>query len=312
MAVDPRIDQRTEGLPGGIILPAYNAVYDPKTMGQMQGYENMLAMNSGGYNKFRDLALSKGPSAYANAASRRQNLLAMQGKENLASGTQGQNALAMSNLAAQGGLSSGARERVAETGQNAYAMGSQDLARGNAMANLQIGSEDQAQKLNALGALPGMEQSRVSGWNEVRGRDLANEMGETGRINEYNRSRAETINTAIANAAQAQATLDAKPDGFFGGRNSFFNNPFGRSRNRSNSASSVTSPSSTPSVTPSTISGSGSGGVTIAPQQTSVGFGGGAGEVSPAPRAGYHGGVPDGSTYSLYNANGTPKQRSIG
>jgi hypothetical protein len=211
---DPRIGGGTPLLPGadyaGMIFPDYNTVYDPTSMASLPGYEKQVAAGSGGFNRYKDFALSRGPSPYARAAGREQGLQAMQGKNRLVSGQQGANAMAMGNLAAQGGLSSGARERVAESGRNALTMGAQNLE-ASRMGNLaRIGTEDQQQKLNALGALPGMEMSRVAGWEAARGRDLANQMGETGRINAYNMDRARQTNEALAAQKQAEAMADQK------------------------------------------------------------------------------------------------------
>lgn len=212
------------GAPGGIVFPDYNQVYDHSTMAGVPKYEAMLNQNSGGYNKFRDFALAKGPSSYANAQNRALRLNNISGKDSLARATQGQNALAMGNLAAQGGLSSGARERTVQAGQKSYVDGAQDLSRSNALAMLNVGAQDQGQKLNALGALPGMEQSRVSGWNDARSKDVANQMAETGRVNEYNLARSQEINRAIAAQREAEALAAEKKKK--GEEISFTNGPF--------------------------------------------------------------------------------------
>jgi hypothetical protein len=189
----------------GFNFADYNPVYNPVTMSQLPGYEKQVNANSGGFNKFRDFAMSKGPSSYANSATRAANLLAMSNKEHLAKSTMSQNALANSNLAAQGGLSSGARERVAETGQRSYIEGLQDTNRDNSLNLLNIGAQDQGQKLNALGALPGMENARVSGWSNARNMDLSNQMAEGNRINEYNMANISARNSALAAQKQAAA-----------------------------------------------------------------------------------------------------------
>jgi hypothetical protein len=65
----------------------------------------------------------------------------------------------VSNLAQHGGVSAGARMRAARGGARDYLNMSQAAARAGQGARMGIGVQDESNRINQLGALPGMEQT---------------------------------------------------------------------------------------------------------------------------------------------------------
>jgi hypothetical protein len=110
-----------------------------------------------GIGKFREEALREGPSAWNALAKRAQGAQAAAGRERAGAESAGRAAEARSGLAMRGGLSSGARERLAkESGRDFLSM-SQDIGRDEAMSGMQIDMSDEQNRMQRLGMLPGME-----------------------------------------------------------------------------------------------------------------------------------------------------------
>lgn len=190
----------------GIPLPTYNPAYNPSTMALLPQYMREVAANDQGYQSFSKEALRRGPSAWAGLAKVQQALEARNQRENAAqqaaaAGTEEENKLAMT-----GGLSSGARERAATAAANATTKGAQDVNRQEQMNNMQIGLNDEQQRLQELSQLPGMEQGRISGWENVSGRDLQNLLQENQARNQFNMGLYNTQMQAWAAEKQAEAT----------------------------------------------------------------------------------------------------------
>lgn len=114
-------------------------------------------LDTSGLNEFQSQAESQGPSQWAQQAEGQQNYLAMQAKDQGAATTAGQTATAQAALAAKGGLSGGAAERLAQGGANNYLNMTQGINNTETGNNMQIGMNDQQNKLSMLGQLPGMQ-----------------------------------------------------------------------------------------------------------------------------------------------------------
>lgn len=116
-------------------------------------------------------ALTSGQSPWAQMMTQQQRLGQQKLAEQATQGVQGAQSAALSSLARKGGLSSGARERAVLGGQRNLQMGLQDVARQGAMDRLNIGIEDERQKLNLLQGLPGAyaqgTQTALSPWSEI-------------------------------------------------------------------------------------------------------------------------------------------------
>lgn len=132
----------------------------PLFQGRPAVNEYMSMLPQEGYNASQDEALRKGPSAWSGMANNMANLKEADARERGAGEIAGQTAKARSDLAAQGGLSSGARERIAEGGAKNYMAMSQDLARQGLSNETQVGMQDEQNRINNLGNFTGMEATK--------------------------------------------------------------------------------------------------------------------------------------------------------
>ena len=88
----------------------------------------------------------------------------------------GQTAQAEGGLAMNGGLSSGARERAAEGGANNYMNMAQNAARQNSLNQLQVGVNDQQNKIQQMGMLPGMQEQALQPMLQAQNQNVQNTM----------------------------------------------------------------------------------------------------------------------------------------
>lgn len=184
----PSIDINDPNSPyyGFAALPDYNPSFTP----------NMLNMS--GLNKFREEALRTGPSQWDRLAKLSSAGKQANEQENALKQSQAQTAASMDDLAARGGLSSGARERTQQSGQKNYLAMTQDLNRQGNLNDLQLDVNDEQNRMSQLGQLPGMELQSVQPMVQ-----------ENDKRNEYNKWKTDTQNQAIANQKQAQATQNS-------------------------------------------------------------------------------------------------------
>lgn len=151
-----------------------------------------LSNLEGSMDRYRAEAMRTGPSAWARLAEQAQLQEALQARDRAAGLARGTEAAARSSLAMRGGLSSGARERVArDSARNVMAM-DQDVSRSLAANKLQIGMNDEANRLAMLGQLPGMEAEALKpgmllAEARLKGRqfDLQNRLAERDRVNAW-------------------------------------------------------------------------------------------------------------------------------
>lgn len=203
---------------------------------------NGINLNKDGLEAIRKRALSPGQSQWADLMMQKQGIeegAAMDAASR--SGTAATNK-AFSDLAVRGGLSKGARERIATKGNNALAMAKADARRQGMLDRFGIGTTDEAQKLDLLKGLPGMEvqalqpeMNKTSMWadladsetNRKMNLDLSNRnyrtdinknnldslIKDVGGRNTYEQGKyAERMKAWAANK-QAQATAAAGDDG---------------------------------------------------------------------------------------------------
>lgn len=139
----------------------------------------------------KNAALSSGPSPWAllalNQQMKQRNLANEQGAQQ----TAGAKATADAGLAAEGGLSSGARERNSESGMKDYLAMTQGNETNENANDLQIGLNDEQNKMTQQGTAAQIEQSN------------------TNNINSYNQNMYNQQMQAWAANQQAQATKDA-------------------------------------------------------------------------------------------------------
>lgn len=214
--------QYTPGqLPGAPLSPQWNQPYDPNTMALLPGMEQQLGgIDTSGLKNsvgaFRDMALRKGPSAWALMAGNQQDALAGNARERGAAETNAQTASAMDRLAMSGGLTSGARERAAEGGAKNYMDMSQDTARQATLNKLQIGVNDEQNKIQEMGQLPGMEASalqpdfqKATMWNTAHQADVGNAMNNNNSANAFNQNLYGQKMQALSSQQMANATAQS-------------------------------------------------------------------------------------------------------
>lgn len=132
----------------------------PDFQGRPLVNEYMSMMPQEGYNAYQGEALRQGPSAWAGMTNNMANLKEADARERGAGEVAGQTAQSRSQLAAQGGLTSGARERIAEGGAKNYMAMSQDLARQGLSNETQVGVQDEQNRMSNLGNFASMEGTK--------------------------------------------------------------------------------------------------------------------------------------------------------
>lgn len=161
-------------------------------------------------------ALRSGPSAWRNMLSQSLQSQQKQGLNNAAQAAAGQTAQAEANLASHGGLSSGARERLAAQGGNNYLNMAQDVNNqaGQGMLNADI--QDEQNRMSQLRAQPGMEIAATApelakanmniGAQQY---DLNNNINSFDKLNYANLQKYNSQMGAWAAGQQAQATQNS-------------------------------------------------------------------------------------------------------
>lgn len=204
--------------------PSYQKGYDPNTMAmapQVQNELNGVNLDTRGLDKFRNEALRTGPSRWAGLQVGKtygeEQAARERAKQEALSGT----SQAQSDLAMHGGLSSGARERTAQTGQRSELAMSQQAGRQGAQNRLQVGINDESNRIAQLSQLPAFEQQvygnqfqKAQALNQAHLQDVQNQIAETNRLNEYNATMAGLRNQA--NATNQQANFAAQQEAHSG------------------------------------------------------------------------------------------------
>jgi hypothetical protein len=215
---DPTTGGQIDPATGQLKYPGYLQGFnsDMETAPEFQKALNMLNMNNSALNKYRNEALRSGPSNYANLANKQNRMLAMEQRGNLADQIAGSNATAMSNLATHGGITSGAKERLAETGRNNLLDMSQNINNQASKNAMQIGANDEQNRISQLSQVPGMElgASTFDLDKEKLGLgakqyDIGQKVGESARQNMFNMNKYNQGMSAWAANQQANATADS-------------------------------------------------------------------------------------------------------
>lgn len=123
----------------------------------MEGKYADINLNTDGLDAVRQRALAQGPSAWANLMLQQQGIQNQASREAAIKQSLSGDQQAQANLAMQGGLSSGARERMAMQSSRDLNQTKQTQANQANLANLGIQTQDETMRQNALMQLPGME-----------------------------------------------------------------------------------------------------------------------------------------------------------
>jgi len=137
-----------------------------------------------------------GPSQWAKLAEQKQRAEELQAREDISADMAGQLAGARSQLAMRGGLGSGARERLATSGQRGLNAERQRLARQGQLSRMGLGMEDQSRKDRMLGqaaqaqlGYSGLEGGiRQSDAQRAQAAALANQQGAQ-QVSQFNVSQ---------------------------------------------------------------------------------------------------------------------------
>lgn len=211
--IDQKINQlqmADQGLmpDGSPIRPEYFSLIDPKTGLMMDQYQikvgdynaQQIDPNSlEGLQAFKKEALRTGPSMWAQLqqkllGSKRAADLDKAAAQSATAGAQARGTLAM-----RGGLSSGARERIARGNANDLLGLRQQIGAQYNNQNLQLLTDDEKQRLAMLGQLPGMETG-IAQFNANAMNDATKfNIGNKAKMDEYN------INLAVEEKRAADA-----------------------------------------------------------------------------------------------------------
>lgn len=188
----PGFDLRGGGSSGG-------GAYGAGAAGAAQNPAFMGINQSEAFRRLQQQSKTKGLSPWAALANSKQNLMASEGIDEAAKRANSQLGQQMGNLAAMGGMTSGARERaISQAPQNFLNM-SAEIGKQKSISGLDIAMEDAKRKQGLLEKVGGFEM------RDVENRNAYNQ-------NLYNQQMA-----AWAAKQQADATREAgKRDGLLG------------------------------------------------------------------------------------------------
>ena len=185
-------------------IGAFNPLFD---MSQLQSQLAAIPVDMSGINAYRSQALRTGPSTWANLQKTSTAAQTANQKEAAAQAGNAATAEAESRLASQGGLSSGAKERAAEGGANQTLNTQQDLTRQQNLNDLQTGINDETNRIQQLGALPGLENQATQPLYQ-KASILSNANAQENQaLNQYNMSAAQIQQAAIGANQTANATI---------------------------------------------------------------------------------------------------------
>lgn len=170
-------------------------------------------LNTQGLEAIRQRALSQGPSAWAQMAEQKQRMEEGQQRSDAAAQGASAQAQARSQLAMRGGLSGGARQRLAMQGARDMAAQGQQVGAQGQLARANIGLQDEQTRNQMLSQLPGMElqalqpeMQKVSAWQQMAG----TEQGQDFQRQQFNQNAAMSSQQFnVANALKEQQAQNA-------------------------------------------------------------------------------------------------------
>lgn len=152
---------------GSYVRPEFETLIDQNTGRLFDEYSlakqfNPVQADRAGYDQYKTEALRTGPSAYAQMMMGKQELEQQGLTNNLAAQQNAGMRGAMDQLAATGGVDSGARERMARSGIRDAMMGRQDIRKQGMIDRFNISAQDEQQRQGQLQNLTGMELNRAN------------------------------------------------------------------------------------------------------------------------------------------------------
>lgn len=209
------------------INPLLGADGKPNPAMQMgPGVQSLLSginQDPAALNKFTSEAMRTGPSPWATMAKGEQTQAEKTQRDQAAAQDAGGVAQAQASLAQSGGLTSGARERVAAGGARNALDTQQGIQTAGNENRLQIGMNDEQNRINELSQVPGMQEAALQiplQKAQLQGQanqfDIGQTTGQAANQNAYNMGQFTLSNQLGAANAQANATAAAGKKGFLG------------------------------------------------------------------------------------------------
>lgn len=148
-------------------------------------------VDSAALDAYKRRAMMTGPSPWASMMLDKRNLEQSTALQDADARTAGGAAQARSTLASRGGLTGGARERLAQAMGRTRMTTGQDIRRQGEISKYDILTKDDQQKTDMLGRVPGMEDQRNQLLTQAEQFNATNNLaekraGDLARINEYN------------------------------------------------------------------------------------------------------------------------------
>lgn len=149
-------------------------------------------LNTQGLEAYRQMAMTEGPSAWANIATQQQGLEEQNALQNAMRANQQAQNQAFSNLAGRGGLSQGQRERLQLQALRQGIQNSQNIMNQGMQNRLNIGMQDQGNRANMLRDLQSMDlqnanfqQGQRAYMDQAKQSDIGNALRDVGGFNAY-------------------------------------------------------------------------------------------------------------------------------
>lgn len=163
-----RIEQES-----GILAPQYQSPVDPVT-GKLKEQFTFDPMKSEAFAKIREQAFGAGPSTWAQVALDKQGIEELGARERAQKEMMQAQAQQQADLMRLGGISGGARERMASRGARDLMMRQQELGREGQLARLGITERDEGARREDLKGVAELEKAAQAQGIEALQKDLEN------------------------------------------------------------------------------------------------------------------------------------------
>lgn len=169
---NPYAQQIVNGTPSLQVSQALMPNFDSMA----QDFTDSSGQYSQGLDALRAAALRKGPSSWLSMTQFQNAANAKNAREKGINQNAANTAGAEDALAASGGLSSGARERVQEQGQKNYISMAENVANQENQGNLGAGIADEQNRQTEVGQLTGAEEAKQKDWMTAKQQDYQNQL----------------------------------------------------------------------------------------------------------------------------------------
>lgn len=169
--------------------PEFDYLIDPNTGNLKQELLMADQMNTGALDQYRQEAM-RDPGGQSQWAKMMQDQLGSQkaaAQDSLAQQSAGGRAQLLSDLASTGGANAGSRERALRGGQREQMLGNQRLGREFGDRGMNIGIQDEQNRINQLGSAVGFDQQRAGYLSNI------DQFNKQGSLDEYRKKREDDL-----------------------------------------------------------------------------------------------------------------------